>query len=146
MTDEDRGVLLFDTKEPQIHGYLIIDGQHYQLVGQKVSDIRTILHVRKIIETQDDLFNDRVADKWRDLGAVRQAALRCKEPTFWAYLREEEPNRFPVTNEIDAAHAVRMLCDVASRADLNKIGNHEKRERWHQLDNAYQAWKARENG
>src|SRR5260370_30813094 len=27
-------------------------------------------------------------DKWRDLGPAKQAGIRCKEPTFWAFLTE----------------------------------------------------------
>jgi hypothetical protein len=61
MSDDDRGVLLFDPKEPKIHGYLILEGKHYQIVGQKISDIRTNLHLRKISEPdeQEDMFDDR---------------------------------------------------------------------------------------
>lgn len=56
---EDRGVLLFDDKEPKIHGYLILGNDHYQIVGEKISDIRTNLHIRKIVEaaTQEDMFD-----------------------------------------------------------------------------------------
>lgn len=86
-------------------------------------------------------------DKWRDLGPAKQAGMRCKEPIFWAYLTEEYTGRDdPVVNEDDAAEFVRNHCGVASRSDFGKPGYHDNRLRWHELDNAYQAWKARENG
>jgi hypothetical protein len=84
-------------------------------------------------------------DKWRDLGAARQAGIRCKEPMFWAYLTEELHYPF-VDNEEAAARAVRHACDVASRSDLDRVHNTDARERWFNIDFAYQAWKARENG
>ena len=61
MTKHGRGVLLFDTQEPKISGYLIIGGKHYQIVGERVSDIRTNLHIRKTGDTdeQTDMFDDR---------------------------------------------------------------------------------------
>lgn len=56
---EDRGVLLFDSKEPKISGYLIIGNDHYQIVGQRISDIRMNLTIKKIVEgepVQADMF------------------------------------------------------------------------------------------
>ena len=83
-------------------------------------------------------------DKWRDLGPAKQAGIRCKEPLFWAYLREVRG--FTVHNEDDAAFTVREYCGVASRADLGKINMNSERLRWTSLDNHYQAWKAAEHG
>lgn len=55
-----RGVLLFDDNEPKISGYLIIGDVHYQIVGERMSAIRTNLHIRKTGETevQEDLFDE----------------------------------------------------------------------------------------
>lgn len=86
----------------------------------------------------------RERDKWRDLGPAKQAGMRCKEPAFWAFL-SEELHLPEITKEEHAASAVREICRVMSRADFDKPGQHEARIMWHQLDNAYQAWKAREN-
>jgi hypothetical protein len=60
MTKEDRGVLLFDTKEPKVSGYLIIGKDQYWIVGHKVSETRTNLTLRKAeVEPEPDLFDDR---------------------------------------------------------------------------------------
>lgn len=83
-------------------------------------------------------------DKWRDLGPVKQAALRCKDPVFWAWLRETYPAD-QINDEKAAAIAVREICNVNSRADLGKPGNQRQRVLWHQLDQAYQAWKVVEH-
>jgi hypothetical protein len=53
--------LLTDDKEPKISGYLIIGDQHYQIVGQRISNIRTNLFVKHAgeMDTQADMFDDR---------------------------------------------------------------------------------------
>ncbi|MBR0882444.1 MULTISPECIES: hypothetical protein [Bradyrhizobium] len=84
-------------------------------------------------------------DKWRDLGPAKQAGMRCKEPTFWAFLREEL-HYADVADEGHAADCVRHHCGVASRSDLGKPGRTEERQKWHQIDFAYQAWRNKENG
>lgn len=81
-------------------------------------------------------------DKWRDLGATKQAGIRCKQPLFWAWLEEEKRAGIDVTNEETAAHIVRYICGVASRRDLDKVGGAEARIKWHELDNEFRAWKA----
>jgi hypothetical protein len=80
-------------------------------------------------------------DKWRELGPVKQAALRCKDPIFRAYLRETYP-RDQIEDEKDAAAAVRELCNVNTRSDLGKPGFGDQRLLWHDLDAMFQAWKA----
>ena len=82
-------------------------------------------------------------DKWRDLGPPKQAALRCKDPVFWAWLTEQKG--WEVYTEEAAAIAVRALCDVASRSELGKPGRSEARLAWHNLDFAFQAWKVAEH-
>jgi len=82
-------------------------------------------------------------DKWRAKPLAQQAGIRCSDPVFWAFLEEE---RNCVANNLDeAAVAVRDLCGVTSRADLDKPGFSEARIKWHDLDYAFQAWKAKEN-
>jgi hypothetical protein len=77
---------------------------------------------------------------WAELGAVTQAALRCKDPVFWAFLREIIARK--IEDEETAARAVRDICEVASRREL---ANHSNAQAvWHDLDNLYQAWLARE--
>jgi hypothetical protein len=82
-------------------------------------------------------------DKWRALGATKQAALRCKQPLFWVWLKEE--NHIDCHNEEMAADIVRAICGIESRADLDKVGNTQARIKWHDLDFAFQAWKAVEH-
>jgi hypothetical protein len=90
----------------------------------------------------DHKLKDR--DKWREIGARKQAVIRCKDPVFWAYLTEEL-HFPPIDNEHFAASLVREQCHVSSRADLEKPGFHEQRERWHRLDYAFQAWRLAES-
>jgi hypothetical protein len=82
-------------------------------------------------------------DKWRQIGPTKQAGIRCSDPVFWAYLEEEL--HFKVENSDHAAAAVRQHCGIESRRDLEKPGKQIERLRWFELDNAFQAWRAREN-
>lgn len=75
---------------------------------------------------------------WRDLPPSQQAAMRCNEPAFAAFLKENHG----YAGE-DVPQAVRELCCVTSRAELN--ANNQARVLWHQLDNQFQAWKAAEH-
>lgn len=77
---------------------------------------------------------------WRDVQPSAQAAMRCDQPKFWAFLREEHNQR--VVTKDDAATAVRKICGVNSRAHFND--NHVARVAWHQLDSQFQAWEVRE--
>lgn len=86
-------------------------------------------------------------DKWADLGATRQAAIRCKEPVFWAFLSEVMFGKaLPIRSEDMAATVVRQHCAIQTRADLDKPGAGEARRLWHNLDHMYQAWKVKERG
>lgn len=86
-------------------------------------------------------------DKWRDLGPTKQAGMRCSDPVFWAWLEEEgyRGQRYSCRHSDDAAIIVRDLCSVASRADLAKPGFSEHRIKWYEIDDAFQAWRAKEN-
>ena len=87
----------------------------------------------------DELPKQKGKMDWRELQPTAQAALRCNEATFWAFLREEQ--RYPDVESPDtAAVAVRHLCRVSSRAELGT--NAKARVIWHQLDSAFQAWKS----
>jgi hypothetical protein len=108
-------------------------GTRYQCVLVEIGDDETPV---------DHKAEDR--DKWRELGATRQAGIRCNDPVFWAFLIEEL--HFPPIADADmAAACVREHCAIESRGDFNKPGFHEQRERWHKLDYAFQAWRIKEN-
>lgn len=78
--------------------------------------------------------------EWREVQPAAQAGIRCAEPVFWAFLREECQER--VETKEEAATAVRKLCGVNTRSAFNT--NHAARVCWHQLDNKFGAWKMSE--
>jgi hypothetical protein len=102
-----------------------------------------------LVEINDDETPvDHVAmerDKWRALGPAKQAGIRCKDPVFWAFLRETYHPNGPVEDEEDAAALVRNICMVLTRSDLGKPGFGDQRILWFDLDNKFQGWKAREH-
>jgi hypothetical protein len=49
-------------------------------------------------------------------------------------------------DEEAAAECVRYVCHVLTRSDLGKPGFSDQRIIWHDLDNKFQAWKAKEHG
>ncbi len=79
---------------------------------------------------------------WSELSPVTQAALRCKEPVFWAFLRENGYTIRKIEDEETAAEVVRSVCEVGSRRELAEPSIAQAI--WHDMDNSFQAWKARE--
>jgi hypothetical protein len=79
---------------------------------------------------------------WSELSPVTQAALRCKEPVFWAFLRENGYTTKNIEDEERAAHVVRSVCEVQSRRELAEPCIAQAI--WHDIDNLFQAWKAKE--
>jgi hypothetical protein len=67
-----------------------------------------------------------------------ESVMRCKEPAFQAFLRENEAF-FNVRDEVTAADAVRRLCGVESRSGLNT--DPLAARLWRGLDARFQAWK-----
>ena len=94
----------------------------------------------------DRISESRVTDPerkpWSELSPVTQAALRCKDPVFWAFLRESDLASWRVKDEETAAMAVRAMCKVVSRSELAPYS--EAQAVWNALDTLFQAWKARE--
>lgn len=92
-----------------------------------------------LVEVDDDETPkpDGTKALWREIGPVKQAALRCRDPVFWAFLEEEK--HFRVRSEEEAADSVRQWCGVASRADI--VRSADARTSWYGLDNHFQAWK-----
>lgn len=78
---------------------------------------------------------------WRDLPPAQQAGMRCDEPAFAAYLKEQRPDDWHECP--DPVDCVYLICGISSRAELGT--NHTSLMIWHQLDTAYQAWKALEH-
>lgn len=93
--------------------------------------------------TDDETPRDEERGTWAELGATKQAGIRCKNVIFRAWL--SETHNIPPLDEEGAARFVRDYCGVASRADFDKPGMNASRKLWHQLDNEFQAWKALEN-
>lgn len=79
---------------------------------------------------------------WRDLQPSAQAALRCEQPPFWAFLREVH-GYVTVHDTEGAASAVRHLCVAKSRSEFST--DQRKRVLWKQLDDQFQAWKVTEH-
>jgi hypothetical protein len=79
--------------------------------------------------------------EWRDVQPAAQAGIRCADPVFRLFL--DEMHSCQAATPEEAATAVRMICNVESRAELGT--NHKARVIWKQLDDEFQAWKALEH-
>jgi hypothetical protein len=79
--------------------------------------------------------------EWKDCSPSKQAGIRCSEPIFWAFLKEELGMKSE-GNADNAATFVRRYCEVNSRAHFNT--NHQARALWTQLDSRFDVWKAAE--
>lgn len=85
-------------------------------------------------------------EKPRSAGAKRRlpsaaAAMHGNDPIFRAFLNEERG--YHVQNNEEAAEAVREICKVSSRRDLNVEGSHAELM-WNLLQSAFLAWQAKE--
>jgi hypothetical protein len=67
-----------------------------------------------------------------------EAAMKCQEPAFLAFLRDRHGLESPLTPE-KAAQKVRSLCGVTSRRELNE--NERAARAWNDLRAAFEAWK-----
>ena len=72
----------------------------------------------------------------RPYSYTQQAAIRCNEPVFHAFLNEVKG--YDVGEKEHAATAVKHLCEVKSRADFDK--DEEAGQRWRALESEYAAW------
>jgi len=79
---------------------------------------------------------------WSELNPVTQAALRCKEPVFWAFLKENGFTTKRIEDEETAADVVRSVCEIQSRRELSNPSIAQAI--WYDMDGLFQAWKARE--
>jgi len=79
---------------------------------------------------------------WRELSPAQQAGIRCDEPSFAAFLKEQRPDDWHEATD-DPAACVRLICGVTSRAYIEK--DQRSRVIWKQLDDQFQAWKALEH-
>jgi len=78
---------------------------------------------------------------WRDLPPSQQSGIRCDDPLFAHFLKEQRPDDWHEAQ--DPAACVRLICGVESRSELGT--NHKARVIWHQIDEQFQAWKALEH-
>lgn len=70
-----------------------------------------------------------------------EAAMKCAEPAFKAFLEAEHGLERPLTDD-RCAQKVRTLCGVTSRSELKSPGR--AAEAWQQLRGDFEAWKRRE--
>lgn len=77
---------------------------------------------------------------WRNCPPAQQAGMRCDDPVFAAFLKEQYGAYW--INYEDAAATVRDICEVESRKEL--ATNQKALVIWHQLDRHFQAWEAKE--
>jgi hypothetical protein len=88
----------------------------------------------QIEATAEPAANSNGHRSWRDLTPAQQAGIRCNEPAFQKFLREEGDSA--VNDDAGAAAYVRLACGVHSRAHL--VGN--AANKWRELEAKYQAW------
>jgi hypothetical protein len=83
---------------------------------------------------------DKEKQRWECLKLSMQAGIRCEEPAFQRFLRENynRGHMRSIQNADDAALDVRWICGVDSRRGLNT--DPEAARKWTDLDRSYQAW------
>lgn len=79
---------------------------------------------------------------WREVQPAAQAGIRCGDPVFAAFLREEYTAEWKESGN-NAEECVRRICGVKSRSELSIV--HASRVIWKMLDEQFLAWKVAEN-
>ena len=74
--------------------------------------------------------------RWDEMSPAQQAGIRCAEPAFWTFIREERD--LPCSSDDEAAEFVRALCGVSSRAELTT--NKSAANAWREFDGAFDMW------
>ena len=78
---------------------------------------------------------------WRDIPPAQQAGMRCDQPAFSVFLKEQRSDDWHETpNAVDCVY---LICGITSRSELGT--NHRARMIWKALDDQFQAWKALEH-
>ncbi len=80
----------------------------------------------------------KIARPFNELPLSQQAALRCQDRDFRAFLRAIYPEHAPINNAEQAAYVVRSLCGVSSRADI--LSGTQAGGRWLLLMSAYESF------
>ncbi len=82
----------------------------------------------------------RLKDEQRKAGKdyAAEAAMKCGEPAFKAFLEQKHGLERPLTDE-RVTQRVRSLCGVKSRRELNEGG--DCAERWRSLVREFEGWK-----
>lgn len=86
-------------------------------------------------EQQDE--PEKPKRKWDEMKASQQAGMRCEEHAFAQFLKEKRPQAYTVNNG-NVAGAVRSICAVASRSELDRYAHGQNL--WRLLDHEYRAW------
>lgn len=81
---------------------------------------------------------------WSDLSPAQQSGIRCNELAFWRFLNEADFDALGddeadlIQDAAKAAHYVRLICGVHSRADIGKT--QASLAKWRDLDSRYLTW------
>jgi hypothetical protein len=94
--------------------------------------------LRRVMAKQASEPEPKEKRKWDDLKSSIQAAIRCNEPAFQRFMREVYDSEAHGDDDEDAADALRHICGVDSRTELNT--NPAAAAVWKSLDRSYQAW------
>jgi len=74
---------------------------------------------------------------WSSLSPAQQAGIRCNEPAFHLFLRDDGASQCDSAEK--AAEYVRFATGVRSRSDIGQ--SNEAIQKWNELEAKYQAWR-----
>jgi len=101
-----------------------LDGKRFMAVLVQIGDDEQPVGAKPLI--QKESANSRSARE--PLGDLCWRAVQwCKEPEFWAFLMQSQPNMSDVECEADAASRLKFLCNVHSRKELDESADARSR-------------------
>jgi hypothetical protein len=109
------------------HPFAGMVGERLHIVCVKVNDDETTEPASKPAEPKE-------RKAWADLPPAQQAAIRCEDHAFRLFIAKYCDDQ-AIQSSQQVAAAIRNLCGIGSRADLNT--NHRARVIWHGLDRQF---------
>ena len=141
-----RSVVQMHVEFPIEEGAEIVKLFGAPLPGKPVRVAIARLNLKPELEVvPDNSSQERSVDKngagekrdWSSLSPAQQAGIRCNEPAFHLFLRDQGDSQCDSAEK--AAEYVRFATGVRSRSDIGQ--SNEAIQKWNELEAKYQAWR-----
>jgi hypothetical protein len=134
-TVKSRSVVQLVIEVPIEQGAAVIEAFGFPQPGAEIHvAVARLVAASTTIEHQPK--DEKPRRKFSDMPRWQQSGIRCNEPAFWKWLIDR--HNFGVDTPQEAAEAVREICGVFSRAELDSQPT--AGERWDRMEAEFDIW------